>query len=229
MDLYHSNSNNDKQDYELSEESKCIQHERSPTDAQEEQLCPICFGPLNIDGYFDCQNIKQLCESQITENKCSYKDKKSIGITNRTIQDDDMCLTPCGHSFHYQCIHRWMETKTICPQCRGSLDLTDCKIVHMSEFYNSFFSRGWPSTIPDQNSPEDPFEVIFYVRNVQIKSNPEINDIPELSDSNEFSEEEEDYEYIPVSLEGAVRSLEQNSEPVYVNMGYVTENVYENY
>ena len=39
-----------------------------------------------------------------------------------TIEEgDDAIVTPCHHSFHRECIARWMEERPICPICRSSL------------------------------------------------------------------------------------------------------------
>lgn len=35
--------------------------------------------------------------------------------------DDEAMITPCGHTFHSECLLRWMEEQMICPVCRNPL------------------------------------------------------------------------------------------------------------
>ena len=32
--------------------------------------------------------------------------------------DKDALTTPCAHTFHKNCIERWLETSDMCPLCR---------------------------------------------------------------------------------------------------------------
>jgi hypothetical protein len=37
------------------------------------------------------------------------------------IEQEDAMTTPCGHSFHAECLGRWMQQEMICPVCRDVL------------------------------------------------------------------------------------------------------------
>lgn len=38
-------------------------------------------------------------------------------------QNDQIMTPPCGHTFHRQCLTRWMEEELVCPVCRAPLPL----------------------------------------------------------------------------------------------------------
>lgn len=44
----------------------------------------------------------------------------SICITEIEATDEAM-TTPCGHSFHRECLQRWMDERLVCPMCRAPL------------------------------------------------------------------------------------------------------------
>lgn len=37
------------------------------------------------------------------------------------LEGDETMTTPCQHSFHKECLERWMEEKLVCPMCRAAL------------------------------------------------------------------------------------------------------------
>ena len=36
-------------------------------------------------------------------------------------------VSPCGHSFHEECMTKWLEIKLICPMCRKALPIYEGK------------------------------------------------------------------------------------------------------
>jgi hypothetical protein len=42
-------------------------------------------------------------------------------ICMRAIEQEEAMTTPCGHSFHAECLGRWMQQEMICPLCRDVL------------------------------------------------------------------------------------------------------------
>ena len=45
----------------------------------------------------------------------------SICLNNETAEK--IMVAPCGHSFHEECMVKWLEIKLICPMCRKSLPI----------------------------------------------------------------------------------------------------------
>ena len=42
-------------------------------------------------------------------------------ITESDVQQRKVMTTPCNHSFHAECLSRWMEDESVCPFCRSPL------------------------------------------------------------------------------------------------------------
>jgi len=38
------------------------------------------------------------------------------------IENTNVCITPCGHAFCFNCMVRSLKVKSLCPVCRGELD-----------------------------------------------------------------------------------------------------------
>lgn len=49
----------------------------------------------------------------------------------------DICMIPCGHTFHNRCIHKWMRKHNTCPVCRKSI-FTDINTESFSNVLSSF-------------------------------------------------------------------------------------------
>ena len=40
---------------------------------------------------------------------------------------DDIVLLKCQHLFHFKCLEKWIETKEVCPFCRGKIEFGTIK------------------------------------------------------------------------------------------------------
>ena len=92
-------------------------------------MCPICLEPLDAVDYFDCQYFKGLCHENNfkNENEHFYEIEDKM---QRSIHDTTICITPCGHHYHYKCIHSWLNEKEKCADCRALVELEKCKIMY---------------------------------------------------------------------------------------------------
>ena len=47
----------------------------------------------------------------------------SICISNIDPERDDIIDLDCGHSFHTNCIHMWLNVNNSCPNCRARIKI----------------------------------------------------------------------------------------------------------
>ena len=58
-------------------------------------------------------------------NNVTQDEEEECSICLTSYQQKDMLRTlPCGHSFHKDCIDRWLEQSTSCPFCKQPLPLS---------------------------------------------------------------------------------------------------------
>lgn len=50
-----------------------------------------------------------------------HKTPDECPICFEAIGKKDLLKTSCNHTFHYDCMKKWLETKSSCPCCRGKL------------------------------------------------------------------------------------------------------------
>ena len=133
-----------EESYQLADEmsSKMI-------DANEKECstCCICLEPLAVGEHFctelhknifreaanDCNTI----ETEINDQELLLLKPDENQVENKLhgkkIMNKDVCLTPCGHYFHYGCIRSWLYRKRECAQCRSILSLLDCRIIYKTK------------------------------------------------------------------------------------------------
>ncbi len=76
---------------------------------------------------------------------------KSLELRNQHNDECSICLDgfcnvigvlPCGHSFHKECILKWVENKDSCPCCRDDLTgRTNCMTKKCSDTINKFIEK----------------------------------------------------------------------------------------
>ena len=71
----------------------------------------------------------------ITSDVISTKYDVISECSNRVLHlySSDTCVTSCGHCFHYQCLLESLKRRTTCPECRQSIDLSDCCALYRPE------------------------------------------------------------------------------------------------
>lgn len=50
----------------------------------------------------------------------------SICLENIESQDKSKILKECNHSFHYNCINKWLDLRSTCPVCRCAIENRNC-------------------------------------------------------------------------------------------------------
>lgn len=88
--------------------------------------CVICLEKLEthsetitIGPTLPLNNIKnndKTCGESIINFILQFKSK---------INKKEYMVTPCGHSFHTDCLEKWMELKYECPYCRNKIPPLD--------------------------------------------------------------------------------------------------------
>ncbi len=68
------------------------------------------------------------------------KDAKTENKLTKTIDNNDLVLglLKCGHVFHFECIWKWMQSRTKCPICRKytKMSTDDIKAVSLEAVYS---------------------------------------------------------------------------------------------
>ena len=56
----------------------------------------------------------------------------SICLASNKPRDEQVCVTMCGHVYHYQCLESWVATgKSECPECRSNVTMASIvKKIH---------------------------------------------------------------------------------------------------
>uniref|UniRef100_A0A8C8R812 RING-type E3 ubiquitin transferase n=1 Tax=Pelusios castaneus TaxID=367368 RepID=A0A8C8R812_9SAUR len=54
----------------------------------------------------------------IKSNDSTISDDDPCIICHEELNQEDLCVLECGHSFHRWCIGTWLKTKSTCPTCR---------------------------------------------------------------------------------------------------------------
>ena len=94
------------------------------------------------------------------KNIIDVKVKESLIYTNLPsnspdvfLDDDDIGLTPCGHSFHYKCITKSLRTTPKCPECHTDIALCQCFVIYGDNSQEHF---------PFQIS-----QIVYYIRRLK--------------------------------------------------------------
>jgi len=77
-----------------------------------------------------CPNFSTRMKNEIKENLITkLYEKRTLSITPcsvcyvNMIDDDDVVVTACDHTFHTECIHNWINADKYngCPMCRNKI------------------------------------------------------------------------------------------------------------
>ena len=65
----------------------------------------------------------KMCKDLYTKNDAGKIEKPTCCICLIPMKiGDDIVLLKCQHLFHYKCLEKWVETKEVCPFCRGKIE-----------------------------------------------------------------------------------------------------------
>ena len=65
----------------------------------------------------------KMCKDLYTKNDSGKLERPTCCICLVTMKlGDDIVLLKCQHLFHYKCLEKWIETKEVCPFCRGKIE-----------------------------------------------------------------------------------------------------------
>ena len=109
-------------------------------------LCPICLASLQLDSQLEIdRKIKEVLSEQVSQkaddDTQTESSRNSDGESNSTddsdeyengpeVEKEDVCVTPCYHYFHFQCIAQWLlQNKKSCPECRTPASLRQCFVL----------------------------------------------------------------------------------------------------
>lgn len=115
--------------YQLSEKVKCFNH-IAMNNNQGSMTCAVCFHQLNVD-FFDTRYLKQICNESITDEGEDNSDDK-YSLIDFAVDTGEMCVTECGHTFHFMCLKRWMEENQTCSSFEIPTNLASCRLIYRS-------------------------------------------------------------------------------------------------
>ena len=70
----------------------------------------------------------KMCKDLYTKNDQGKLEKPTCCICLVPMKiGDDIVLLKCQHLFHYNCLEKWIETKEVCPFCRGKIEFGTIK------------------------------------------------------------------------------------------------------
>ena len=65
----------------------------------------------------------KMCKDLYTKNDPGKLEKPTCCICLIPMKiGDDIVLLKCQHLFHFKCLEKWVETKEVCPFCRGKIE-----------------------------------------------------------------------------------------------------------
>ena len=65
----------------------------------------------------------KMCKDLYTKNDSGKLEKPTCCICLVQMKiGDDIVLLKCQHLFHFKCLEKWIETKEVCPFCRGKIE-----------------------------------------------------------------------------------------------------------
>ena len=65
----------------------------------------------------------KMCKDLYTKNDSGKLEKPTCCICLIPMKiGDDIVLLKCQHLFHFKCLEKWVETKEVCPFCRGKIE-----------------------------------------------------------------------------------------------------------
>ena len=65
----------------------------------------------------------KMCKDLYTKNDSGKIEKPTCCICLAAMKiGDDIVLLKCQHLFHFKCLEKWIETKEVCPFCRGKIE-----------------------------------------------------------------------------------------------------------
>lgn len=96
--------------------------EKAKKDTNFEDLCPICYGELEIDPYITPDEIDTEIIHQTSGDSNDSNNLNSLASPLVSGKKLKKCMkTPCNHYFHNKCLEQWMNLKMECPSCRATL------------------------------------------------------------------------------------------------------------
>ena len=70
----------------------------------------------------------KMCKDLYTKNDSGKLEKPTCCICLVPMKiGDDIVLLKCQHLFHFKCLEKWIETKEVCPFCRGKIEFGTIK------------------------------------------------------------------------------------------------------
>lgn len=90
--------------------------------------CTICSHRLNVD-FFDSQYLRHICCEPLMDEEESNSDDKFM-LPEMSVYTGEMCVTECGHYFHFGCIEPLLKYKQSCPSCGTRASLVNCRIIY---------------------------------------------------------------------------------------------------
>ena len=93
-------------------------------------ICSICLETLEIDENFRTElwRLENHCPKRLINTTAGKYASKNISSGDQTLES--VCLTPCGHYFHYGCFATWYQRSRNCAHCREILSFPNCRIIY---------------------------------------------------------------------------------------------------
>ena len=139
----------------------------SVSDAADPNVVPVNMMPSNFDilriiaaGNREMMQNSTSCPAVVQSSDLPNNIKQDLSRDSFMKKELVLGLLKCGHTFHFECIWKWMQSRTKCPVCRSYtlMNQDDIRAVSIFAVFPDLDPKNKESkvTINNHKNPEEP-------------------------------------------------------------------------